>query len=220
MSGPDFVPLSGSDHAVSIARSVNASSSHGRPAGCRAPRPHRRPGWPPDRCSNGQAVHVSGAHRPLPPGGSCASWRSRVTSRTVRAPLPHHATASRSDRPSSSRSPSAVSTLTAKPSSRRPGRPVLCAVPPAHLTLSVAPLASPTADSSHLLYRRRALSTPASHSGLSPSDDSRGQHPPLKPDSRTPSRFRNPLCHTPHAPSEVTWVGLTATAACTPFGWV
>jgi hypothetical protein len=88
VSGPDFVPLSGSDHAVSIARSVNASSSHGRPAGCRAPRPQRRPGWPPDRCSNGQAVHVSGAHRPLPPGGSRASCRSRDTSRTVRAPLP------------------------------------------------------------------------------------------------------------------------------------
>jgi len=101
VSGLDFVPLSGSDHAVSIARSVNASSSRGRPAGCRAPRPQRRPGSPPDRCSNGQAVHVSGAHRPLPPGGSCASWRSRDTSRTVRAPLPHHSTASRSDRPSS-----------------------------------------------------------------------------------------------------------------------
>jgi hypothetical protein len=44
---------------------------------------------------------VSGAHRPLPPGGSCASWRSPDTSRTVRAALPHHSTASRSDRPSS-----------------------------------------------------------------------------------------------------------------------
>jgi hypothetical protein len=98
---PGFEPLSGSDHAVSIARSVNASSSHGGPAGCRAPRPQRRPGWPPDRCSNGQAVHVSGAHRPLPPGASCASGRSRDTSPTERAPLPHHSTACRGDRPSS-----------------------------------------------------------------------------------------------------------------------
>jgi hypothetical protein len=44
---------------------------------------------------------VSGAHRPLPPGGSCASWRSRVTSRTVSAPPPHHSTASGRDRLSS-----------------------------------------------------------------------------------------------------------------------
>ena len=101
VSGPDFVPLSGSDHAVSIARSVNASSSHGRPAGCRAPRPQRRP-VAADRCSNGQAVHMSGAHRPLPPlAGRARGWRSRDTSRTVRAPLPHHSTACRSDRPSS-----------------------------------------------------------------------------------------------------------------------
>jgi hypothetical protein len=160
VSGPDFVPLSGSDHAVSIARSVNASSSHGRPAGCRAARPHRRPGWPPDRCSNGQAVHVSGAHRPLPPGGSRASCRSRDTSRTVRAPLPHHSTACRSDRPSSevivcsasparlsvsrtapSRSPSAVSTATARHSAGVPGRHVPCAVPPGHPTPTAAPLA-------------------------------------------------------------------------------
>ena len=39
-----------------------------------------------------------------------------------------------------------------------PGRPVLCAVPPGHLTLSVAPLASPTADSSHLRSSTPALS--------------------------------------------------------------
>jgi hypothetical protein len=40
---------------------------------------------------------VSGAHRPLPLGGSSASWRSRDTSRTIRAPLPHHSTACCSD---------------------------------------------------------------------------------------------------------------------------
>jgi hypothetical protein len=47
-----------------------------------------------------QPVDASRAYRP-PPGGSCASWRSRVTSRTVRPPLPHHSTASRTDKPSS-----------------------------------------------------------------------------------------------------------------------
>ena len=165
VSGLDFVPLTGSDHAVSIARSVNASSSHGRPAGCRAPRPQRRPGSPPDRCSNGQAVHVSGAHRPLAPGGSCASWRSRDTSRTVRAPLPHHSTASRSDRPSSavivcSASPARLSVRgplrrvhrarsAPRPQDLRagvPGRHVPCAVPPGHPTPTDAPLASPTDD--------------------------------------------------------------------------
>jgi hypothetical protein len=35
-----------------------------------------------------------------------------------------------------------------------------------------------------------------------------------------PSRSQTPMCHTPHAPSEVARVGLTAQAACTPFGWV
>jgi hypothetical protein len=152
VSGPDFVPLSGSGHAVSIARSVNASSFHG-PAGCRAPRPQRRPGWPPDRCSNGQAVHVSGAHRPLPHGGSCGSWRGRDTSRTVRAQLPHQSTACRSDRRSSavivcSASPARLSVSPTAPSrspsgsARRPqdlragvsGRHVPCAVPPGHPT--------------------------------------------------------------------------------------
>jgi hypothetical protein len=38
--------------------------------------------------------------------------------------------------------------------------------------------------------------------------------------SRTLSRFRNPLFDTPNAPSEVTPVGMTAQAVCTPFGWV
>jgi hypothetical protein len=120
-------------------------------------------------------VDASRAHRPLPSGGSRASWRSRETSRTV-TPLAHHSTASRSDRPSSmvivcsasparlsasrtaaSRSPSAIRTATAKPSSGVPGRHVPCAVPPGHLTLSAAPPASPTADSSHLPYRHQSF---------------------------------------------------------------
>jgi hypothetical protein len=32
---------------------------------------------------------VSRVHRPLLSGGSCMSWRSRVTARTVRPPTPH-----------------------------------------------------------------------------------------------------------------------------------
>ena len=179
MSGPDFVPLSGSDHAVSIARSVNASSSHG-PAGCTAPRPQRRPVWPPDRCSNGQAVHVSGTHRPLPHGGSCASWRDRDTSRTVTAQLPHHSTACRSDRPRSavivcSASPARLSvSRTARSRSpsgspRRPedlragvsGRHVPCAVPPGIQRRRPAPLASSTGepDRSHRLGIERLCQT-------------------------------------------------------------
>jgi hypothetical protein len=166
VSGPDFVPLSGSDHAVSIARSVNASSSHGSPAGCRTQRPQRRPGWPPDRCSNGQAVHVSGAHRPLPPGGSRASCRSQDTSRTVRAPLPPPLNRL-PQRPSSavivcSACPARLSVSRTAPSRHRawsarrpqdlragvPGRHVPCAVPPGHPTPPAARLASSTDDSS------------------------------------------------------------------------
>jgi hypothetical protein len=41
-----------------------------------------------------------------------------------------------------------------------------------------------------------------------------------RPAPRTSSRFQNPMCHTPDAPSEVARVGLTAWAACTPFGRV
>ena len=41
-----------------------------------------------------------------------------------------------------------------------PGRPVLCAVRPGHLMLSGAPLASPTADSSHLPYYHRSFINP------------------------------------------------------------
>ena len=37
---------------------------------------------------------------------------------------------------------------------------------------------------------------------------------------RTPSRFQDPMCHTPDAPPEGVRVGLTAQTACTPFGWV
>ena len=51
--------------------------------------------------------------------------------------------------------PSAVSASTAKASSRRSRSAY--AVPPGHLTLSVAPLASAIADSSHLPYRHRSF---------------------------------------------------------------
>ena len=43
---------------------------------------------------------------------------------------------------------------------------------------------------------------------------------PFRPASRTPLRFQDPMCDTPDAPPEVARVGLTARAACTPFGWV
>jgi hypothetical protein len=33
-----------------------------------------------------------------------------------------------------------------------------------------------------------------------------------------PHRFQDPMCHTPHAPTEVARLGLTAPAACTPSG--
>jgi hypothetical protein len=49
------------------------------------------------------------------------------------------------------------STATAKASSLRPGRHVLCAGPRGHLTLSAVPPALPIADSSHLPYRHRSL---------------------------------------------------------------
>jgi hypothetical protein len=35
-----------------------------------------------------------------------------------------------------------------------------------------------------------------------------------------PTHSQNSMLDTPDAPSEVTRVGLTATAACTPFGWL
>jgi hypothetical protein len=132
--------------------------------------PHRAP----DRPTLTRRVY-----RIAPPQASPTRRRSRVTSRTVTL-LPHHSTASRTERPSPSviasnapparrsasrivwsRSPSAVKTSTANLSSRRSDRRVLYAVPPAHLTLSVAPPASPTADSSHLPIDTRPLSTPA-----------------------------------------------------------
>ncbi len=74
-----------------------------------------------------------------------------------------------------------------------PGRPVPCAAPPAHLTLSAAPLASPPADSSHLPYRLRSfIDTGLS---LSPKPFRRLERslPARKPVSRTPSRFQDPL---------------------------
>ena len=180
VSSPDFVPLSGSDHAVSIARSVNASSSHGRPAGCRAPRPQRRPGWPPDRC-------VRMARRCMCRAliGRCRlAGRARVAvaetpPAPVRAPLPHHSTACRSDRPSSevivcsasparlsvsrtapSRSPSAVSTATKTFEPAFPVGTFPCAVLPGHPTPTAAPLASSTDDSSLDISSLESLTRP------------------------------------------------------------
>jgi hypothetical protein len=103
-------------------------------------------------------------------------------------------------RTKASRSASAVSTATAGPSSRRSRLARSLRVPPGHLTLSAAPLASPTADSSHLrlpLSTPVLLSTPALHSVLSRSEDSSGHHRRSRAVSRTPSRFQDLMCHTP-----------------------
>ncbi len=95
-----------------------------------------------------------------------------------------------------------------------PGRPVLCAVPPGHLTLSVAPPASPIADSSHLPSWLRPS---PSHNHLRRVERT---PPTISTYFMYPRRFQNPLCHTPHAPPEITRVGLTAPPACTSFGGV
>jgi NAD(P)-dependent dehydrogenase (short-subunit alcohol dehydrogenase family) len=104
------------------------------------------PSAKPLHCRRGSGSHnaallartdMSSVQWPFPPGISRARRRSRVSSRRV-TPLPHQSTASRSERPASSviasnarpacrstsrtiasRSPSAVSTATARPSSRR-----------------------------------------------------------------------------------------------------
>jgi hypothetical protein len=167
-----------------------------------------------------------------------SSRSSRVISRTVR-PLPHQWTASRSDKPSSSvivrsacparcsasgrerRVHRARSALRLPdPRSGVPGRRVLCAVPPGHLTLSVAPPASPIADSSHLPYRHRSFID----TGLSFSRKQlRGlerSHRRSRSVSRTPSRFQDPLFDTPDAPKGSRPGRADRVGGCTPFGWV
>jgi hypothetical protein len=116
-----------------------------------------------------------------------------------------------------SRSPSGVSTATARASSGVPGRRVLCAVPPGHLTLSVAPLASPIPDPSRP-YQRRSLSTPVFHSVLCRYDELSGHTDDLDLFRVPPSVSELLMCHTPNAPPEVARVVLTAPAACTPSG--
>ena len=86
-----------------VARHVNVSSppeSHG--CAGRAPAAATPTGMQLIAARRSKRVDASRAYRPLPSDRSCASWRSRVTSRTVRQPLPHHSTASRTDMPSSS----------------------------------------------------------------------------------------------------------------------
>src|SRR5215217_2946667 len=114
------------------------------------------------------------------------------------------------------RSPSPVSTATALRVGV-PGRPVLCLVPPAHLTLSAAPPASrllthPISPIDTVLYRHRPFTRPKPLRRVERSS------PTISTCLTYPSRFQNPMCHTPHAPPEVTWVGLTAPSPCTPFG--
>jgi hypothetical protein len=57
-----------------------------------------------------------------------------------------------------------------------PGRPVLCAAPPGHLTLSAALPASPTADSSDVSYRHWSFMDTGLHSAVSSCEDSSGHH--------------------------------------------
>jgi hypothetical protein len=226
VSGPDFVPESGSDHAVSIALSVNASSSAAVQLDA------ERRGRSADQGGRLIAVRTARPCMCRALIGRCRmAGRARVlaeTCRTVRAPLPHHSTACRSDRSSSPlQSLSAAHPRRASPcrgplrlvhrarSARRPqdlragvpGRHVPCAVPPGHPTPTDAPLASSTDDSSldfsslesftRPKPQTRALSGHARRSGAA---------------SRTPGRFQDPLCHTPSAPAEVPRVGVTAEA--------
>jgi hypothetical protein len=63
---------------------------------------------------------------------------------------------------------------------------------------------------------------PAPRKGSSPDSNS---HAPAMASSQNPlyvppPDLKNAMSHTPHAPPEVAWVGLTAPAACTPFGWM
>jgi hypothetical protein len=75
--------------------------------------------------------------------------------------------------------------------------------------------ASPTADSS-----RSPLLTPAAQFSPKPAATYSAIPAVRCLVSRTPTRFQDSMCHTPDALPEVSRVGLTARAACTPFGWV
>jgi hypothetical protein len=146
----------------------------------------------------------------LAPWGCCRTTRplpqrQALPSVMVCSACPARRSASRTG---ASRSPSAVSTATARASSRRSRSADVCAAPPGHPTMTVASLAS------HLPHRRRPFhkvpkQLPTTRAVIT--DD-------LEPVSRTPSRFQNPMCHTPDAPPEVARVGLTAGPACTPLG--
>jgi len=106
---------------------------------------------------------------------SCAAWPCPVTERmrATRRPRRKPARGSAS-RPAPSRSPSAVNTSAANARAGVPGRPVVCAVPRGHLTLSAAPPASLT----HHHHPHRPL---ALHPPLSRSSDSSGRDRPLRP---------------------------------------
>jgi hypothetical protein len=97
----------------------------------------------------------------------------------------------------SSRSPSAVSTSTARASSRRSRLgPFLAPVLLGHLTLSAAPLALLTADSSHLPYRPPALYRPGPSLSRKRMLMSSGHHRRSQPASRTPQPI--PRSDVPH----------------------
>jgi hypothetical protein len=151
-------------------------------------------------------------HHPIGPPGSAAATSGNVTM------LPHHSTASRTDELSSwssreaprrrlARQPGLLlrvhqvqsTPLPPTPRAGVPDRHVLCAEPTRCLMLSVAPLASPTADSSHLPC---PLSTPVPyrhqpfHSALSSCEDASGHHRRSRSVLRTPSRFQDPVFDT------------------------
>ena len=82
---------------------------------------------------------------------------------------------------------------------RVPSRRVLCAGPPGHLTLSVAPLASPIPDPSRP-DQRRSLSTPVFHSVLCRYDELSGHTDDLDLFRVPPSVSELLMCHTPRVP--------------------
>jgi len=125
------------------------------------------------QCGQTSRSDSSSAHQLSTSGRSCARRRSRVTSCTVRPPLPHQSTASRTDRPSSSvilrsASPARLSASRTlrrvhrvrsarrplNPRAGDPGRRVLSAVLLGHPTPTVALPASPPADSPITLQSR------------------------------------------------------------------
>jgi hypothetical protein len=111
------------------------------------------------------------------------------------------------------RSPSAVSTATANVRVGVPGRHVLCAALLGRLARAAMLPASSTVDSSldpssPWMRHRPRPSTTSWAVTVDPVDLFRVP----------PSRFQDPLCCTPHAPPEITRVGLTAKALCTPSG--